>query len=332
MIVVLAFLVQAGSGYLQGRRLFATLGILMVVEAAIKVGLGSLLAVAVGPTGALIGAAAGIGVVAAVSLRLARRDIGRSGLPLRAYPWRQISGVGAVQAGVSALAMLDVIVGSLLLGASRAMAGYQAMLVFARSPVVSSPGRSAPRCTPAWPPTRAARRETVWFAMPPPPTGRWSRRSSPAPAPFPPPSCSCSCPTSTAAASTCSSRSLLPGRPPGWLNLLTTCYQAESAFSWPVVLLWGSIPIAAELEVRFSGSVTGLAWTAAAVDSAVALILVGAACRRYRGPACPGPPSGRWRSLRSPSPSSGPVSRLPWLWCALAIPVADGFVDGRPVP
>ncbi len=48
LIVVLAFLVQAGSGYLQGRRLFATLGILMVVEAAIKVGVGSLLAIAVG--------------------------------------------------------------------------------------------------------------------------------------------------------------------------------------------------------------------------------------------------------------------------------------------
>ncbi len=329
VIVVLAFVVQAGSGYLQGRRLFATLGILMVAEAAIKVGLGSLLAVAIGPTGALIGTAAGIGVVAAVSLRLARADIGRSGLPLRAYPWWQISGVGAVQAGVSALAMLDVIVGSLLHGASRAMAGYQAMLVFARIPLFLTGALSAAVYSRlAVNPDRETRDGMVRQAAA-------AYRSLVAPL--------------VAGACTVPAAILLLLLPPeyrssfhllvplaiagaasGWLNLLTTCYQAENAFRWPVVVLWGSIPIAAELEVLFGTSVTGLAWTAAAVDSAVALILVGVACLRYRGARLPGAALGAVAITAVAIAALGAVSRLPWLWCALLIPVATvSWMAGR---
>ncbi len=237
--------------------------------------------------------------------------------------------MGAVQAGVSALAMLDVIVGSLLLGPSRAMAGYQAMLVFARVPLFVTGALSAAVYSRlAANPGRQAQDGMVRHAAA-------AYRSLVAPLV----AGACTVPAAILLLLLpheyrSSFHLLVPlaiaGAASGWLNLLTTCYQAESAFSWPVVLLWGSIPIAAELEVRFSGTVTGLAWTAAAVDSAVALLLVGAACRRYRRAHLPGAALGAVAIAAVAIAILGPVSRLPWLWCALAIPVAAAsWVAGR---
>ena len=328
-IVVLAFVVQAGSGYLQGRRLFVTLGILMVVEAVIKVGAGSLLAVFFGATGALIGAAAGIGTVVGGSLWFARRETGRSGLPLRAYPWHQIIGIGGVQAGVSGLAMLDVIVGSILHGASRVMAGYQAMLVFTRVPLFLTGALSA------------AVFSRLASGPSPDARDRLVNRAASVYRSLVPPLVAIAC-TAPAAVLLLvlpseyrsSFHLLIPlalaGAACGWLNLLTTCYQAEGVFGPPMAVMWATIPIAAELEVLVGQSVTELAWTAAAVDSAVALILVITASRRYQTARLP---RSAFASASLAALAVVPLelsAKVPVLWCAVAVlAVAGGLVLGQ---
>ena len=330
LILVLAFLAQAGSGYLQGRRLFLTLGILMVLEAAIKVGAGLLLAVPAGATGALAGAAGGISVLAGVSLWLARRDMGRSRLPLRQYPWAQIGGIGAVQAGVSGLAMLDVIIGSLLHGASRVMAGYQAILVFARVPLFLTGALSAAVFSRLAGKLGAEDRDWV------------VRHAATAYRSLVVPIVAGACTVPAAVLLLIlphqyrSSLGLLvplalAGAASGWINLVTTCYQAESSFLFPVVVIWASLPIVAELELLLGRSVLDLAWTAAAVDSAVAVAFVGAACFRYRDARLARVAAGTVALTAAAILVLSLVARVPVLWGTVLVGVGLGsWAAGRP--
>jgi LmbE family N-acetylglucosaminyl deacetylase/O-antigen/teichoic acid export membrane protein len=323
LIIVLAFAAQAGSGYLQGRRLFLLLGVLMVLEAAIKVGAGVLLAVLAGASGALGGTASGIGVLTGVSLWMARRDIGRSGRPLRYYPWAQIAGIGAVQAGVSALAMLDVIVGSLLHGASHVMAGYQAMLVFTRVPLFLTGALSA----------------VLYMRLasgPEPPARDWvvgrvaaTYRSLVAPLV----AAACTAPAVLVllvlpAQYQSSLHLLVPlaiaGAASGWINLVTTCYQAESSFRLPATVVWLSLPIAAVLELLVGRSVTDLAWAAALVNSSDALVLILPANHRYRQSRLSGQAAGTFAVAATAALFLAVAARVPALWCVLVALVAAG--------
>jgi LmbE family N-acetylglucosaminyl deacetylase/O-antigen/teichoic acid export membrane protein len=329
LIVVLAFAGQAGSGYLQGRRLFLLLGVLMVLEAVIKVGAGVLLAVVAGATGALAGAAAGIGVLAGVSLWLARRDMGRSGRPLWSYPWAQITGIGAVQAGVSGLAMLDVIVGSLLHGASHVMAGYQAMLVFTRVPLFLTGALSAALYSRLAGGPGPQSRDWV--------VGRAAATYRSLVAPLV--AAACTAPAVLVllvvpAQYRSSLHMLVPlaiaGAASGWINLVTTCYQAESSFRLPGTVVWLSLPIAAALELVVGTSVTDLAWAAAAVNSSVALILILAAGHRYRQARLFRQAGGAIAVAGTAAVFLAVAARVPGLWCVLVALVAAGsWVWGR---
>lgn len=280
--VVLIFVSQVGNGYLQGKGFFVLLSCFLVIEVILRVGLGAALAAVLGALGAFVGAAAGAAVLTVVTLWIARADIGRSHGWLAPYPWVQMGGIGGVQLGVAALTLLDVIVGSLIHGASPGMAGYQAMLVFTRIPLflttaiscviyarlVGEPGAALR--------DRLTARAALGFGVLVVPL-------SAAVATLPAALLSVVLPQHY----TDSMRLLLPlaiaGIACGWVNLVTTFYQAESHFRFPIIVLWCALPVAAAVESVVGGSLSSLAWTAAAVDSAVALIFVIAHGRHYRG-------------------------------------------------
>lgn len=126
-------------GYLQGLGRFFALAVLSVLEVVIKLGLGmTLAAITHRPAGAITGAAIGTTVIAAYGLFAIWREVQWPTRALVRAAASQAVGVGSVQIAVSLLVTLDIIVGSLRLGHSSALAGYQAMAMFTRVPLFAS--------------------------------------------------------------------------------------------------------------------------------------------------------------------------------------------------
>lgn len=279
--VMAVFVAQVGSGYLQGVRRFALLSGLAVVEVVLKVGLGAGLAGTAGATGALAGGAVGALVWAASGLWLARRDVGRPALR-QGYPWHQMVGIGAVQLGVSALAMSDVIVGSVLDGRSPALAGYQAMLVFARVPLFLTSAMSSavyPRLVGHDP--GAERRQVVVRAV-----SMYAVLGAVVLAVVstaPPELLRLVLPHRYVG----DQHLLLPlaiaGAAAGASNLFTTFLQADSAFRAPAVVLLGSLPVVMVVEAVLVHPLADLAWASAGAQCVVAAVLVALTVRRHRG-------------------------------------------------
>ena len=135
--VLFIFMAATATGYLQGLHRFRLIAALKVAEAAVKIGAGvGLVALGAGAGGAIAGFALGAGVVAGAGLILMARDLRLSWSALSGHGlWASTQGLLAIQAGVAVLASLDVVIGSLVLGTTRAFATYQAANILGRVPV-----------------------------------------------------------------------------------------------------------------------------------------------------------------------------------------------------
>ena len=139
MTSVALFVAGVGSGYLIGAQRFPLLVVVSMAEVLIKLGAGSsLAALGGGATGAFAGSALGALLWAAVSLWIIRHEVAwpRTRPPLEL--WHQLGGVGTTQVLVSVITTLDIIVGSIVIGARGGLATYQALLVFSRIPLFVS--------------------------------------------------------------------------------------------------------------------------------------------------------------------------------------------------
>jgi LmbE family N-acetylglucosaminyl deacetylase/O-antigen/teichoic acid export membrane protein len=278
--VLAVFVVQVGSGYLQGSARFLILAVFSVVEVIVKTGAGvGLAAGGLGATGALTGAALAVGAWALVGLVCVGRDIGK---PTRAAwdsLWRHAASIGGVQVAVVALTTVDVVIGSIRFRGDQGMAGYQAMLVFSRVPLFISGAVS----------TVAYRRlvaigtdiakvvgETMTFYL--------------------------SIAVAVVATVTTIPAALLgivlphgyssyahlllplgiAGMAAGQINLVTTFFQAEGRIRSAMAVLWPGVGGAAILLAAVGGTVNSLAWASAAADVTVAAVLTVVASRRYR--------------------------------------------------
>lgn len=279
--VVAVFLVQVGGGYLQGAGRFVPLALLAVAEVVLKVGFGTGLAASgYGATGAVAGGAIAAGIWAIVGLLLVGGDRSFPVWRSTAGLWRQIRGIGGVQVGVVVLTSLDVVVGSILQHGSRQMAGYQAMLVFARVPLFIAGAVSAvayPRLANAGQDSGSLVRETLALYLPlvaaivaiamtiPPqliglvlPSGYRSDVAL-----------------------------LLPlgiaGLAAGQINIVTTFFQAENRFADALRILAPAIPVTVIVFALVGDSVRVLAWASAAAYGLVAVVLTAVPARRRWG-------------------------------------------------
>jgi LmbE family N-acetylglucosaminyl deacetylase/O-antigen/teichoic acid export membrane protein len=277
--VLAVFIVQVGSGYLQGSARFLILAVFSVVEVIVKTGAGvGLAAGGLGATGALTGAALAVAAWALVGLVCVGRDIGK---PTRAAwdsLWRHAASIGGVQVGVVALTTADVVIGSIRLRGGPGMAGYQAMLVFSRIPLFISGAVS----------TVAYRRlvadgtdiakvvgETMTFYLSIAVAVVATVTTIPAAL------------LGTVLPHGYSSYAnlLLPlgiaGMAAGQINLVTTFFQADGRIRSAMAVLWPGVGGAAILLASVGGTVNSLAWASAAADVTVAAVLTVVASRRY---------------------------------------------------
>ena len=135
--VFLIFVAATAAGFFQGQQRFRYLAVLRVSEVVVKLGSGvALIALGAGASGAVAGFALGASVVVGFGLAYMVRDIRWSWSALSGRSlWSSARGLLAIQAGVAMLASMDVIIGSLILGAQPALATYQAANILGRVPV-----------------------------------------------------------------------------------------------------------------------------------------------------------------------------------------------------
>ena len=132
------FLNAVGAGYLQGLQRFRLLALTRILEVVGKLALGvAIVLVSATAEAAVAGFALGAGGCALLGLWLMRTDLHRLSRATAADRdlWRDALGIGCVQALVSLLQALDVVVLGLAATGVEGVAGYQAMLILARIPV-----------------------------------------------------------------------------------------------------------------------------------------------------------------------------------------------------
>ena len=133
----LIFLSSTTYGFLQGTERFALLGVTRTADALLKIVAGLLLVLAgMGATGALGGFALGALLVAAVGALLIGRDLrpAPGALKLRTL-WRSAAGVAAIQALVSVLTTVDLVLVAVLAADAADAASYQASMILSRVPL-----------------------------------------------------------------------------------------------------------------------------------------------------------------------------------------------------
>ncbi len=131
------FMASTGMGWALGHGRFGLLAVLIVAEVAVKVVLGVALVVAgAGPAGVFAAALVGALVITAVMLRPMWGDL----RPLRAVLgsarlWRSAAGMGAVQAAVTLVSVIDVLFIPLRFGTKGEVAGYLVAATLTRAPL-----------------------------------------------------------------------------------------------------------------------------------------------------------------------------------------------------
>jgi glycosyltransferase involved in cell wall biosynthesis len=133
----LIFVAATAAGFFQGHRRFRYLAVLRVGEVVIKLSSGvALVALGAGASGAVAGFALGASLVALFGLAYMVRDIHWSWSAMAGRTlWTSTQGLLAIQAGVAVLMSMDVVIGSLIIGAEPALATYQAANILGRVPV-----------------------------------------------------------------------------------------------------------------------------------------------------------------------------------------------------
>jgi LmbE family N-acetylglucosaminyl deacetylase/O-antigen/teichoic acid export membrane protein len=310
--VIAVFIVQVGSGFLQGTSRFAISAKISVTEVAVKLALGlSLAAVGWGAGGALLGAALATLGWAVTGLLFVGFDVARPTRAIGRLLLRSAVRIGGIQVGVILLASLDVVVGSIRFRSSGGMAGYQAMLVFARVPLFISGAVSSVtfrRIVAAGGDERRAVSDTIAFFL-------------------------------TVVAVVVAAVIALPvqfldlvlprsyeqfhvlllplgiaGMAAGQINVITTFFQAADRIKPAIYVLWPGIGVTAAVMATAGVSVHGLAWIAAASLAATAVIFTAMGARRYRSAAIGRRSLLTWVSLAVTVICLRAVSSDPGLW------------------
>ncbi|MGW7007793.1 glycosyltransferase [Streptomyces sp. NPDC054933] len=335
---VLIMLLSAAAGYLQGRQDFGRLGALRVTEVAVRIA-AAVTAAALGwGSAGVIGAfAVGAGVAATAGLFAMRRDLlgprggvqdgVRDGAQQRRELWRQATAISSIQTLVSVLLTLDVLVASAVRGASADLATYQALLVLARVPLFLATALAMvvfPRLAAARPkgggrvPSEDFRRvlRLHWIT---------AIAVTAVVASCPPRVLGLVLPARYASAAGLLLPLGLAGLAAATVNLVTTLFQAWGPVRPVLVLLGGVCLVGAAGFAVASGDPAALAWSAATVFGAAALMLVALARRRVRGL---GPAAGAATALVAGAAAWAALAALrahPVLWglgavtvCALA--------------
>jgi glycosyltransferase involved in cell wall biosynthesis/O-antigen/teichoic acid export membrane protein len=282
---LLVFSASVAGGYIQGEERFRLLAFLRLAEMSTKIALGvastTLGLGAAGPTGAV---AFGAGIATVVGVIVMRKDLGdRPSLTGSPELWRQAGGIGGIQTAVAVLTMLDVLVAPALHGSSRALAGYQAMLVFARIPLFISSALAAmiyPRL--AGGRLSGPRRDTtirenlrLYLFLGAAIVGVVATIPRAVLTLFLP------------HAYVSAGHLLLPlavaGLAAGMVNLTTTIFQAEGDFAPALRVLGICLVTSLVAIVPASYHLTALAWTSATATSVTATLLLAAARRRHPG-------------------------------------------------
>ena len=135
--VFLIFVAATVTGYFQGNEAFRMIAFLRVAEVAVKLGAGiGLVMLGAGAGGAVAGFALGAGIVAGVGLVYVAPNIQWSWAAATGrHLWASTQGLMAIQSGVAVLASMDVVIGSLVIGAQPQMGTYLAANVLGRVPV-----------------------------------------------------------------------------------------------------------------------------------------------------------------------------------------------------
>ena len=273
------FVSGVAYGYQIGARRFTLVAILSIVEVVVRIGAGvGLVLAGGGATGAFSGSAIGALMWAGAGLWILRDELGI----VRTIPslglFHQLLGVSATQILVTLLSTMDIIVGSLVIGAAGGLAVYQAMLVFARVPTFVSTAVSG----------------VVYPKLAGPESGQ-SRAISEASSLYLILAVVIAASVATLPGSLLglvvphrylhSLRLLLPmalaGGAAGQLNVSSTLLQAHLAFRTMVRILSGSVLFVIVIYVAFGRTIATLAWSAAACMTTVALVIFLETCRRY---------------------------------------------------
>jgi len=266
------FIASVGSGFLQGEKRFVLFASGAVIEVLLKLGIGTGLAASgFGATGAVAGSAVGAVMWAILALVVIRKDLRKPTWKVDPELWQQLAGIGTIQIMVSIATTLDVIVGSVVDGSSRHLAGYQAMLVFARIPLFTSTAISAvayPRLVVAGRERDRLIGETASLYM------LVSAISVAVAATIPERLLRVVLPSGYAA----NEHLLLPltiaGFGAGLLNLATTFFQAEGIFRWPLRTLGVAIPIMIAVDIFAAPAVANLAWATAIFEISLGTVML----------------------------------------------------------
>lgn len=274
------FVIQVGSGYLQGTRRFHFLAVLMALEALTRFGVGAVLAISgYGANGAVLGSASGALLGAAIAIWIVRDEIAWPRVVPKGL-WQQLGGIGGVQVAVALLASLDVVVETVSRGTSKAFAGYQGMLIFARTPLFFAGALSTvvyPRLAKQ---SGSQDKETIvestkLFLL-------TALLTVPVTASIPPSIITLVLPHQYGT----SARLLLPlavsGLACGQINFSSTLLQARSVFRHALNTMAVLLPVAIILLWLNSKPLESLAWTAAGMNCIAAISLMTITQRLFR--------------------------------------------------
>jgi amino acid adenylation domain-containing protein len=285
------FMGATATGFFQGQQRFRLIAVLKVSEVVVKIATGvALIALGAGASGAVVGFALGATVVVVVGVASMARDFQWSWRAVAGrHLWAATQGLMAIQVGVALLASMDVVIGSLVLGTTPALATYQAANILGRIPVFIGSALSIvvfPRLIAARRHPRAMVRESlVLYAMlcVPIALGIASMPATLVDGLFP---------SRYGDVGAILPWSALGGLMMGAVNLTTTYFQATGHFRRTTTLLTFGVALCAGLEVSGLrlGGVVGLAVAVAVGGAVVTAVLLREAARVW-----PGVLHGTWR-------------------------------------
>ncbi len=271
---VAIFVEAAGIGYLQGLERFGQIALLRVGEVVVKLVAGLLLlGFGAGATGAVAGFLLGAAAVSVVSVVAMRADLRwvRGALWDRDL-WLFSRGLLGIQAGVAVIAGMDIVLGSLFLGRRTLLATYQAAQILGRIPVFVGTALSLVLFA------RLARAEDRGIGSAERVVSLFLGVCVPLAV------CTATIPAAITdvifPGSYHNVGTVLPlvaagGLAMGFVNLVSTAFQALECYAPAVLAIWAGVVIGAPIEylaLRTHG-IVGLAWAVIGVGSGVSLLL-----------------------------------------------------------
>jgi glycosyltransferase involved in cell wall biosynthesis/O-antigen/teichoic acid export membrane protein len=271
---VAIFIEAAGIGYLQGLERFSLIAVLRVLEVVAKIVAGvALIELHAGALGAIAGFLLGAAVVTVITLVRMRPDLRwvRGALRDRRL-WVSSRGLLGVQAGVAVLAGMDIVIGSLALTDRDALATYQAAQILGRIPVFVGTALSLVLFA------RLAKAGERGAATTPSGLALFIGVSAPVAAAvgtLPVAISGLLFPAGYGDVSRILPLVAVGGLAMGFVNLLSTVFQALQSFAPAIIVIWAGVVLGLPVDyfaLRADG-IVGLAWAVVGVGLTVSLVL-----------------------------------------------------------